>query len=155
MERKCQMCGAVFPEGTPASRKYCYDCLEKRKQEAQIRHRDKEREKARQRAEIARQSRPATVFNKANRDYCSKCIYCGSFTEGYLCDYNLKTRLSRRCKPGVGCNKRETMDGKRRCDRCGRIFEVTGRATLCDDCRRQARAENARRVNERRWANGH
>ena len=148
-EHKCAMCGTVFPKGTPGAKRYCSDCLKKRQAEAYARHRDKEREKAREKA-AAKQAASATVFNKANRDYCAKCIYCGNFNEGYLCDYNLKTRMSRGCKVGVGCTKRETMDGKRRCERCGVIFAYNNREHLCADCRHKVRVENARRACEAR-----
>ena len=152
-EKKCQMCGAVFPPGTPAARKYCYDCLEKRHADAYARHREKEREKARVKAEAERQARPENILSEANRKYCKNCIYVGNFAHGYLCNYLDITKTRRGCKPGVGCDKhrKDLEDGQKRCERCGTIFETTGTATQCADCRRLARIENARRINERRW----
>ena len=107
MERKCQMCGAVFPEGTPASRKYCYDCWTIRHKEADLRCREKRREKAKEKAEAAKKNSPERTSTKANRAYCGKCFYHGFIREGNMtCDYILLTGHRRGCKFGAGCEKR-------------------------------------------------
>ena len=112
-ERRCQMCGVVFPEGTAPTRKYCFDCLEIRHEQARIRHREKERLKARERAAEAKKNRQKTTNPKTDRAYCGKCIYHGFIRDGLMtCDYILLTGHRRGCKAGAGCDKR-ALDGQK------------------------------------------
>ena len=158
-ERKCLMCGAPFPPGTAASRKYCFDCLDIRHEQFKIRHRDREREKAREKAAEKRQNannrQPKALKNK-DMVYCAKCYYRGRFSEGYLCNYFCMTGKLRGCKAGFGCEKRETAgfsatgQENRTCERCGARYIGTKVAHFCPECRKAASRENVRKATEAR-----
>ena len=141
-ERRCQMCGTVFPEGTPASRKFCYDCLAIRHADQQKRHKEQQRQKREEEAASQTAVRPLTL-DPVDKAYCSKCVYCGSFHEGYLCNYIIVTGNVRGCKAGNSCERRvesdkvEPIHGLRVCERCGSEYVGTRNATLCPSCRRE------------------
>lgn len=84
---------------------------------------------------------PNPYLTPENRRYCKPCKYKGSFPEGYLCNFNVKTGKVRGCKPGVGCTRREFEQEdklgwiERTCERCGNIFKGTKRAHFCPECR--------------------
>lgn len=107
VERKCLMCGKPFSAEIHSSRKYCDDCFNERRrvQLREVRKRKKEKPVEIKQKPAASSTR--SELKKEDKEYCKKCIYRGKFSVGYLCDYNLITRTSRRCKPGVGCTKRE------------------------------------------------
>ena len=153
-ERKCVMCGKVFPEGTPASRKYCYECLEIRHAEQQ--RKQKEKRKAERKAAPPPPPPKKSTLTKANKQYCAKCIYCGSFSAGYLCNYILLTSQVRGCKAGVGCTRRVKQNektekySKRICERCGAVYVGTKQAHFCMACRREAMRKNVIKANEAR-----
>lgn len=145
--RRCQMCGAIFPPGTVAVRKYCYACMD-------IRHKEqRERAKAKRRAERAAAPPPEPtepedqVLTEENKAYCGVCEYHGSFNEGYLCNYIMMTGNVRGCKAGDGCTQRKIHDGKaiyerRICERCGAEYIGTKTSHICIACRREVLREN-------------
>jgi len=148
-EKKCQVCGKIFPEGTSPARKYCDECAaeahaERRRERNNLRKITGEKPKPRN---------PETAKQKADREYCSKCIYQGSIRDGGMtCDYILLVGHRRGCKPGAGCEKR-ALEGQKKRERCGKLYEGTSLTHLCADCRRDARIENIKRVNAKRWGN--
>ena len=157
--RKCQMCGAIFPEDTPASRKYCFDCHMIRHKEQQMRQAEKRRMQAleRQNNPEPKQERVYKTLRESDKAYCNKCLYRGRFTEEYLCNYFCLTGKLRGCKAGVGCDKRhiatnaDNTFGYRTCKRCGAPFVGTKDANYCIECRRKVCRENAKKAHEARW----
>ena len=102
-ERKCIDCGKPFVGKASAARKYCAECRAIRKLDAQKRHHEKV-------IEIRKNTPPPPpnpkVLTKKDKAYCSRCIYRGSFTEEYLCNYLLRTGTAIGCKAGYGCERR-------------------------------------------------
>ena len=149
-ERKCVMCGTVFPHGTPASRKYCDDCLKIRHIEAQRRHKEK-REVQKQQEPVPD---PQAEKRKADARYCAKCVYHGKLSGVIICDYISMVGKRRGCKAGVGCVMREfPSDSKtsvqyRHCERCGSRFLGLQSAHLCMACRKEALRANQRHMME-------
>ena len=156
-EKKCVVCGKVFPAGTPASKKYCDECAvvhrAKKKHEQNMRY--KERILAAQgkkpKAYAPHQPRQLKGSDKA---YCTKCLYKGRFSEDYLCNYFLMTGSVRGCKAGYGCEKRELItgttdeQGRKQCERCGVLYIGTKSSRYCMACRKEALRANQRHMME-------
>lgn len=161
-ERKCKVCGKPFPPGTVATKRYCDPCREKLAKEREAKRKEErrsEREKA-AKENLAAQNGEMTILRKADMAYCAKCIYRGSFSESYLCNYLMMTCERRGCRAGVGCDKRdfervEVKDNRNVCERCGRRYDGTKRSHFCPDCRVEMHRENARRMLERRKEKRH
>ncbi len=160
MERKCRMCGVVFPPNTPATRKYCLDCSAIRYKENQARQKAKRKAldavKAQERKK-EEQKLPKTL-SEADKRYCRKCVYAGAFTANYLCNFMVMTGERRGCKAGVGCERRLLekdlpKDTRRACERCGTKFEGTKYRRFCDECRKELQREAGRRMIEKRRKN--
>lgn len=154
-ERKCAVCGAEFPAGTPASRKYCTRCAEQKEKENRAKNRQKLKAAAAEKAAASQQPR---ILKAADRKYCEKCIYVGNFSENYLCGFLLQTGEVRGCKAGVGCKRRITgkeikalpKSEARRCEKCGRKFDGGKYARFCDECRAELQRQAGRHMAEAR-----
>lgn len=86
------------------------------------------------------------VLRVSDEKYCAKCIYRGSFTQNYLCNYISMVGHMRGCPPGVGCNQRilaknvrERRDPMidRTCQMCGATYQGTSQSHYCMACRRK------------------
>lgn len=161
-ERKCKVCGKPFPPGTVATKRYCDQCREKLAKERESRRKEERRSRREKAAQekIAAQIGETTILRKDDMAYCRKCIYRGSFSESYLCNYLMMTAERRGCRAGVGCNKREfehveAQDKRNVCERCGKRYEGTKQSRFCPDCRVEMHRENARRMVERRKEKHH
>lgn len=72
----CQMCGAALPEAATAGRKYCAECIKKRR--AQQAHDSWERGRGKREAKKATATHPckrcgAKIFGHARIQYCEEC----------------------------------------------------------------------------------
>lgn len=156
-ERRCEICGKPFPEGTVASRRFCLDCgvQHKREKEAEQRIRRRnlaiELKKTESAAEQRPKCPPKTLLEK-DKKYCAKCIYRGRYTAGYLCNYLCMTGERRGCPPGVGCNKKTLASQRepkyRTCVQCGERITDSKYAKFCAACRLEIRRESAIHINK-------
>lgn len=150
--RTCKICGEPLPADSAASRKYCIKCSKERSVEQQRerseRHHRKRTQERRQKAQIQEQKREKLMLSSADKKYCQKCIYVGSFSMQQLCNFMLIEGRRRGCKAGVGCTERKfpAQSQTRRkgiCERCGAPFDnMNSRAHFCDKCRAEARYKN-------------
>ena len=105
--RVCWICGEMLPDDGAYSRRYCKECYKVRRREL-----DKAayaRRLAKQRANPTPEVQP--LVNPEDRKYCRKCKYGNQSDSPYLCNYICYTGVSRKCKAGVGCDKRVLLNG--------------------------------------------
>ena len=154
--KSCIMCGAEFPEGTPAARKYCLDCGAIKYKQDQQRRNERKRERKRARKAQEQNLKPPhdpKTLQEIDKRYCGKCVYAGSFSANYLCNFMLMTGERRGCKAGVGCNRRLLekdlpKDTRCVCERCGKRFEGSKWRRFCDDCRKELQRQAGRHMAE-------
>ena len=153
-EKKCTVCGKVFPPGTPPAKKFCDDCAPihnaEKKHEQNMRYKNRILAQKEQKPKTYALNQPRQLSAK-DKQYCSKCIYRGRFSEDYLCNYFSMTLELRGCKAGYGCEKRafaSTPDGEdyRHCERCDAVFIGPKTMHLCKECLRKVRRENAKKA---------
>lgn len=154
MGHKCILCGAELPNKR-GGRCYCKEC-------AAYMRAERLREKNESIRTIKIDPDPAPVkrevtLKTADMNYCRPCIHHGNFDHYVLCEYMFQTGHRRGCKPGVGCEKRETVakkktdgTGDRECDRCGKHFEGGPKSHLCPECRYEMRRARALQMVEAR-----
>ena len=104
----CKICGKQLPEGSAAARKYCAECGKQHNIELTRIRQERRRKKSAEMREKNSQSeqKPTRMPTEQDRAYCRRCIYYGSYTEGYLCNHILMTGKPRGCRAGKGCEKR-------------------------------------------------
>lgn len=147
MKPKCILCGEELPNKR-GGRCYCKACSAYMRNE-RIREQNESIRKIKIAPDPPPKVKREVTLKRADMDYCRKCIHHGNFDHCVLCEYMYQTGHRRGCKPGVGCEKRETVakrsggTGERECERCGKHFDGGPKSHLCPECRYEMRRARA------------